>query len=409
MPMPTNGAPGLFLNGRKAYDGQAQPDSWSPILRTPAPSYSPEMGPPASAMMPPAQSNLMPIDQPKAPKGSGSGAIPIVDRSDYEDLVKRLNDKGVNSFGEQQKGLDHLRDQIGLALANSNAGLDLSALASLTDAWTGSHLAHDYARPDYDKQNQTIYGLEQALQRGRNDLSENELGLLKSQLGFEGERIAAKERAAAQGEARRQHEENLADSAANRKWQQDQSSRQSLLGTDQSKQISGINQFQSALNNYESLVRKHGLSPVGDKAAELNSAYSKLQTAYKEAEKLGALSGPDLEILDKAIRDGGGIKNWILGQSKGAEDGIYKAANQMREAGKRDFERSHATLKAAYPRGADDILNDYKTRFDSIYSQGAAMGVPAQTSPSANHGASDLHSMSDAELDSELARLRGGK
>lgn len=253
----TNGAPGLFLNGMPSFPGTQGPDKSLPLSLEELASFAEpntnarDMGPPRAAMMPP-QSNLMPIDPPKAPKGSGSGAIPIVDRSDYEELISRLNEKGVKSLKDQGEGLNHLRDQIGLALANRNAGLDLSALASLTDAWTGSHLAHDYARPDYDKQNQTIYGLEQALQRGRNDLSENELGLLKSQLGFEGERMAAKERAAAQAESRRQHDEEMKTRRAELADKNVESDIQRLGGVlgDSAPLVGKLQQVDTILNKY---------------------------------------------------------------------------------------------------------------------------------------------------------------
>ena len=146
----------------------------------------------------------------KAPSGSHSGAIPMIDRSDYDELVGRLNEKGVNSLNQQQKGLDDQKSQILMALEHQDNKLDLSPLMALVDTWTGGNVSKGYSRPDYEQGNDTTRQLEAALQKGRNDMSGREVDLLKSQLGIESDRLSAQERSADRREAAKRHADSMA-------------------------------------------------------------------------------------------------------------------------------------------------------------------------------------------------------
>lgn len=117
-----------------------------------------------------------------APAGSFTGAMPKIDRSDFEALLANLKDKGAQSINDQRQGITDQTEMLKSALGAQNPQLDLSPLMALTDSWTGSKLQQGYQRPDYRKDNETVNALQEALQKGRNSLSEREVGLLKDQL-----------------------------------------------------------------------------------------------------------------------------------------------------------------------------------------------------------------------------------
>jgi hypothetical protein len=127
-----------------------------------------------------------------------------------------LNEKGLDSLKGQKQGVDDQVEMLKMALGQRN-GLDLSPLMALTDSWTGSNLQKGYTKPDADKIQAGVQSMTQAIQKGRNDLSQNEIDLLKSQLGIAAHKQEAEQRAADRALQLKMHQDQLADSAANRK------------------------------------------------------------------------------------------------------------------------------------------------------------------------------------------------
>lgn len=206
--------------------------SWNYLAQQPANPFASQTGDPALDQMIEeewARHNQMAAQAPKgglpaapvATKASFSQSSPnIVSTSDYDSLVKRLNEKGVNSLRQQEQGLGDLKSQIQMALEHSSPQMDLSPLMALTDSWSGSKLQQGYARPDNDKHQAMIDQLQGGLRSGQNHLAENEINLLKSQLGVEEAKIAREDRLNAQKAATNlahsQRVDDLADRDAQR-------------------------------------------------------------------------------------------------------------------------------------------------------------------------------------------------
>jgi hypothetical protein len=78
-----------------------------------------------------------------------------------------------------------------------------------------------------------------------------------------------------------------------------------LQQTPEFKTLNTVNSFNSQLESYISLIEEYGragaLQP--GQRQQLAAAYADLGTAWKEMKNLGALTGPDLELLAKAIPD----------------------------------------------------------------------------------------------------------
>jgi len=90
------------------------------------------------------------------------------------------------------------------------------------------------------------------------------------------------------------------------------------------------------LNSYESLVDKHGIEVIGKDKAVLENAYNELLLSYKEAAKLGVLAGPDMDIINSAIREaavgfGGALANTVTfgGQGRKLKANLKQAQITM--------------------------------------------------------------------------------
>lgn len=71
----------------------------------------------------------------------------------------------------------------------------------------------------------------------------------------------------------------------------------------QGKKVKALGDLKQKVNNYKALVQKYGTeTPLGGQKSTLDASYADLKIAYKEAANLGALTGPDVELLEQAIK-----------------------------------------------------------------------------------------------------------
>jgi len=329
-----------------------------------------------------AQQNALPQDsflppEAKLPQASTrektsfrNQEVAPLSQSEYENLVARLNDKGIESLKLQSEGVKDLEQLRNGLLNQGDIQTDITPIMALVDSWSTRGAARNnastYKAPGTGEGRQAQIGaLQGAIQKAKEGVSSQEIELLKSQLGIASQRELAIER----GEDRKLQRDAIA--AAREQAQglaqgkEEQNQRESLIKTKQAEQAEGIIGFSGALNNYESLVDTHGLNPTGEAAAQLQSAYSELETGYKEAKRLGALSGPDMAILQRAIDNAGGFQAWFRASAKGGKQGILQAVEQIRKAGARDFDRNVSTLEKAYPNDGT-VQSLTTTRRDSI-------------------------------------------
>lgn len=85
-----------------------------------------------------------------------------------------------------------------------------------------------------------------------------------------------------------------------------------------SKSAAGIVELKEALKNYQDTIGRMGgtrVLPGSDKGAELKAAYTAVQMGLKNAMELGALAGPDVEILGGMLVDPTSAQGLIRGSS----------------------------------------------------------------------------------------------
>jgi len=120
-----------------------------------------------------------------------------------------------------------------------------------------------------------------------------------------------------------------------------------------------------ALYRYKDLVAEHGFEAFGKNKTALESAYADLKIKYKDAAGLGALTGPDVSILEEAIKPatgfGGAIGKLTSGGNKGILSGIDDSIRAVERGAKQKFD----DLSVQYDKyTADPYINslDIKVR-----------------------------------------------
>lgn len=99
-----------------------------------------------------------------------------------------------------------------------------------------------------------------------------------------------------------------------------------------SKSVTGLQELQNGLNSFEKTLKDNsGSSPValGKRRAALQGAFTALQMGLKNAFELGALAGPDLDLLNGMLVDPTSVKATLLGD-KGIAEQISQARQYLR-------------------------------------------------------------------------------
>lgn len=108
---------------------------------------------------------------------------PLIDTNTYENLLKRINERGMESIAAQKQGIDSQEATINDFGEGFQQKLNLSPLLALSDSWTGTKLAQGYQAPETaDERKLMMAKLRGELQKSKQGLSDDELKLLKTQL-----------------------------------------------------------------------------------------------------------------------------------------------------------------------------------------------------------------------------------
>jgi hypothetical protein len=109
---------------------------------------------------------------------------PVAQNPGIADAMQRLNDRELESLRQQGLSVEALEGRLA-DLQKKELPMDLSGLAVLADAWGDGNSKFTQAyRPQETAQDRakSVAELEKLIAGSRNDLSENEVGLLRSQL-----------------------------------------------------------------------------------------------------------------------------------------------------------------------------------------------------------------------------------
>lgn len=309
-----------------------------------------------------------------------------VQQSDYDVLVGRLNDAQIESLRNQKEGISQLEEYVN-RVKNREGQMDLSPFMSLYDSWFGGNMAAGYKRPmTAEERDAQLFQLESAVQRARGGLSDTEVELIKAQLGIEDTKLARAERADARAaqteieerriaEARKErwqraqeHADNMAIERGIKLNKQEQEDRYKMLKTDEKSVIEGSIKLANAAREYDALVAKYGMEPFGEGAAELDRAYTALTTAFKDAEKLGALAAADMQLVRGNVSNAGGLSNYLANLAKGRDaQAIRTQIRDVLSATDTTFARNMDVLDKAFPgKSTEDLRQEFRTQYQGV-------------------------------------------
>lgn len=124
-----------------------------------------------------------------ASQSSGPG---VLSQGAYDDLIKRLNSKSLESQKLQAEGINALQDRLAKlqATPTQQGGLG-KALAAAADVWGGGGGTftnlYNQANPMMNEaqKQEAILKMEDMLRKSRGELTDSEIDLLKAQLGYQ--------------------------------------------------------------------------------------------------------------------------------------------------------------------------------------------------------------------------------
>jgi hypothetical protein len=295
-----------------------------------------------------------------------------------EEMVKQYNEQ----LALRQQALG---DAKGALVEKESQQLDplqqvnIQPLMAATDSWFGGNMSQGYKAP------QAAEKKEHEIQRLKNAISQQEGGLIDDR--FNVTRLMMEERRAQEKNMYNEQQADIdralkremlkeklmanADLAANKnaskvaKGADDKE--QKILKTKQAQTIEAQINLKKAIDQYEGLVDKHGINLAGANKDAMNSAYADLKIKYKEAAKLGALTGPDVGIIVDAIAPATGVAGagriaaHKMGFGGGTE-GLKKGIGQIKQNLESDYKTNQSALEAGYGANSS-VLQGYRANF----------------------------------------------
>jgi hypothetical protein len=127
-----------------------------------------------------------------------------------------------------------------------------------------------------------------------------------------------------------------------------------IAGSPEAKKLTALQDLQSKLYMYRDIVSETGFAAGGVDKARLDSIYADLKIAYKEAANLGALTGPDIAVLEEAIKPASGVKNLGGYIVSGGGAGVLASIDQGLATVQKQYTQNSTALTTRYPQAAND-------------------------------------------------------
>ncbi len=141
----------------------------------------------------------------------------------------------------------------------------------------------------------------------------------------------------------------------------------------EAKKLSTLYEFKTKANIYLTRLDQYGFEPFGRGKTSLDQAYADLKIAYKEAANLGALTGPDVEIIVDVVKPATGIRGATSVIFGGGVSGIKGGVQNLIQNIDTDAQRAYSQLIKRNLRFGQ-----------SEYVQGLGQPFLGQTTPGVN-------------------------
>lgn len=140
----------------------------------------------------------------------------------------------------------------------------------------------------------------------------------------------------------------------------------------EAKKLNTLYDFRAKADRYLTQLEQYGLEPFGRGKTFLDQAYADLKIAYKEAANLGALTGPDVEIIIDAVKPATGIRGASSAIFGGGVSGIKGGVQNLITNIDTDAQRAYSQLIKRNPRFGQ---SEYVQGLGQPFQQNATPGV----------------------------------
>ncbi len=120
----------------------------------------------------------------------------------------------------------------------------------------------------------------------------------------------------------------------------------------QGKKLISLSNLYQLSNTYKNLVDTYGFKATGANKTLLDNAYADLKIAYKEAANLGALTGPDVGIIEEAVKPASGAKNYLNYRLSGGKTGVSGGIDQALTKARKEALTNYKQLLTRNPKYA---------------------------------------------------------
>lgn len=114
----------------------------------------------------------------------------------------------------------------------------------------------------------------------------------------------------------------------------------------QGKKLTSLSNLYQLSSTYKNLVDTYGFKATGANKTLLDNSYADLKIAYKEAANLGALTGPDVSIIEEAIKPASGATNYLNYKLSGGQGGVSAGIEQALGKARKEALQNYKQLTA---------------------------------------------------------------
>ena len=136
----------------------------------------------------------------------------------------------------------------------------------------------------------------------------------------------------------------------------------------QGKKLSSLSGLYQKSQTYKNLVDTYGFKAAGEEKAMIDRAYADLQIAYKEAANLGALTGPDVGLIQNAIKPSSGAANYLNYRLSGGKAGVSGAIDAGLDKARNEALTNYKQLVSRNPKySGSEYIQSLITPFAKDY------------------------------------------
>lgn len=283
--------------------------------------------------------------QPNVEGISSSMAMTELPQSEKE-IQKQIREKFLQSQAQQEEQLKLQQRMLAQELARQKemgvlGNLDLRPFAQAAKQYGAQTAVVPTAAPE--ERTEIMQKLQEQIQRGQRGLTQDQIGFLRTMM---------EDRRSAQAAMSEKNQELRIRSLVNT--------------SEQAKKLRNIGTLNKKLAGLEDLVQKTGAELTGKEKAALDSAFRDAEVAWKEAANLGALQGPDIEMIRGALGESPtslrGIGRYGLsGGKQGLISKIRGARQRAVQEGQGQLENARVTFPYAV---AEPIFSDFEKKLE---------------------------------------------